>query len=455
MVSVIIPSYNHCAYIKQAIDSVLDQTFSDFELLIIDDASTDGSHEVIREFDDPRITYWAKETNSGSAATINEAIRLAQGKYISILNSDDFYHPQRLELLVNDCEQNNIRFAATDIELVDADGHLIFDKGHWWIEWFEKLKSYYVATNDIFQGLLQGNFFITTSNFFIRRDVFAHIGFFYEYEYVLDYEFILRFLSFYPQDIKFWLDAKLLSYRLHGMNTIRKDPVAANKETHQILLKWFAQYLNWQDRVRFQALAQQLGKCLGHVEEETHRVCTERYHQFIEEKHADNQQEKDLISVKDQQIQKQQEINKDLQNELDKRMEWIQTLQSKLDKKQEEIQSLGDSYSALASGVLELLARWRPIQAPGRDNTLVEMQEIQSAGRNSTENENAFFGGETKEYIDAMDQLITQWRDKVWEKEEDIVLIRASLSYRLGHALLFPARLVRKVLTGKHAGHNN
>lgn len=95
-VSVIIPSYNHEKYVDKAIDSVLAQTFTNFELLIIDDASQDKSVEVICHYTDPRIRLFVHEKNAGAVATLNEGISKSRGEYIAILNSDDLFLPTKL-----------------------------------------------------------------------------------------------------------------------------------------------------------------------------------------------------------------------------------------------------------------------------------------------------------------------------------------------------------------------
>lgn len=98
-ISVIIPLYHHEKYIEEAIYSVLEQTFSDFELIIINDGSTDKSEEVVKSIKDDRIKYCYQD-NQGAHNTINRGIQLAQGEYVSILNSDDVYYKNRfVELL--------------------------------------------------------------------------------------------------------------------------------------------------------------------------------------------------------------------------------------------------------------------------------------------------------------------------------------------------------------------
>ena len=97
-VSVILTSYNHAKYLKEAIESVLNQTFSDFELIIWDDASTDESWQVITSYPDGRIQSFRNEVQKRAAFGVNKAIsEIAAGEYIAIHHSDDIWEPQKLE----------------------------------------------------------------------------------------------------------------------------------------------------------------------------------------------------------------------------------------------------------------------------------------------------------------------------------------------------------------------
>lgn len=95
-VTVVIPVYNREKYIGAAIESVLAQTFTDFEILVIDDGSTDGSREVVRSYPDPRILLSCHDGNLGVARTRNDGVRLARGEYLAFLDSDDIAYPERL-----------------------------------------------------------------------------------------------------------------------------------------------------------------------------------------------------------------------------------------------------------------------------------------------------------------------------------------------------------------------
>lgn len=95
-VSVLFPVYNGAPYLKDAINSILNQSFDDFELIIIDDGSKDGSASIVQQFDDPRIRFFAQE-NIGLAATLNRTIKLSRGKYLARQDQDDLSLPKRFE----------------------------------------------------------------------------------------------------------------------------------------------------------------------------------------------------------------------------------------------------------------------------------------------------------------------------------------------------------------------
>src|ERR1041385_3866377 len=95
-VSVIIPTYNHAEYLPEAIQSVLEQTYPDFELLIVNDGSTDHTGEVVQQFTDPRIHYLEQE-NRGATAARNTGICASSGELIALLDADDLWHPEKLQ----------------------------------------------------------------------------------------------------------------------------------------------------------------------------------------------------------------------------------------------------------------------------------------------------------------------------------------------------------------------
>ena len=117
-VSVIIPAYNTEKYIHQAIASVLSQTLENLEIIVVDDCSTDNTVGVVRGFDDPRLRLLLNSQNLGAGGARNRALRAAKGKWIAVLDSDDWYAPERLSKLVQVAEQKNADLIADDLYLI-------------------------------------------------------------------------------------------------------------------------------------------------------------------------------------------------------------------------------------------------------------------------------------------------------------------------------------------------
>jgi glycosyltransferase involved in cell wall biosynthesis/uncharacterized coiled-coil protein SlyX len=130
-ISVIIPSYNHGKYIDEAIQSVLDQDYQDFEIVITDDASTDDTVERIKQFDDPRIRVYEFNMNRGAAAASNHCIAQSTSEYISVLNSDDAYMPDKLGKQVRYLDEHPQTGAVFGrAKLIDEEGADFRDTGH-------------------------------------------------------------------------------------------------------------------------------------------------------------------------------------------------------------------------------------------------------------------------------------------------------------------------------------
>jgi glycosyltransferase involved in cell wall biosynthesis len=99
-VSVVVPVYNKAPWLRECVDSILAQTFNDFELILVDDKSTDNSLEILRAYTDPRLRVVALPHNLGPAGAVQRAMDLAQGEYIARIDADDIMMPRRLELQV-------------------------------------------------------------------------------------------------------------------------------------------------------------------------------------------------------------------------------------------------------------------------------------------------------------------------------------------------------------------
>lgn len=117
LVSIIMPSYNTAKYISDSIKSVLAQTYQNWELLIVDDCSTDNTLEIVKSFSDSRIILLQNEKNSGAAVSRNYALREAKGKWIAFLDSDDIWLPEKLEKQIKFMNENNLAFTFTDYRI--------------------------------------------------------------------------------------------------------------------------------------------------------------------------------------------------------------------------------------------------------------------------------------------------------------------------------------------------
>jgi glycosyltransferase involved in cell wall biosynthesis len=124
-VSVIIPAYNQGEYLQEAIQSVLVQTLNDFELVVVDDGSTDETCFIVKRFSDDRLHYIYQE-NQGLSAARNTGIKATKGRYLTFLDSDDMFQPEKLRLLVEELETNkNIGLVAGQAVPIDQDGNSI------------------------------------------------------------------------------------------------------------------------------------------------------------------------------------------------------------------------------------------------------------------------------------------------------------------------------------------
>lgn len=123
LVSIIMPSYNTAPYIKETVQSVLNQTYENWELIIVDDCSTDNTEEVLSKIYDERIRFIKNEKNSGAAVSRNKALREARGQWIAYLDSDDLWMPEKLENQIYFMEKNGYSFSYTNYEEIDVKGN--------------------------------------------------------------------------------------------------------------------------------------------------------------------------------------------------------------------------------------------------------------------------------------------------------------------------------------------
>lgn len=128
-VSVLMPVYNGAKYLREAVDSILGQTFGDFEFIVIDDGSTDDSVQIVESYDDPRIRFLRNPTNEGLIATLNKGLNLAAGQYIARMDCDDVSLPERLARQVAFMESRpELAASGTWARDIDSGGKVIGER---------------------------------------------------------------------------------------------------------------------------------------------------------------------------------------------------------------------------------------------------------------------------------------------------------------------------------------
>jgi glycosyltransferase involved in cell wall biosynthesis len=216
LVSVIMLSYNHEAYLSEAIESVLQQTVQDFELIIIDDNSDDDSVPLIKKYQtrDKRIKTIFQGTNQGIPRNTNEGFGAAKGKYITFIDSDDVWMPEKL--------QKQLDVLASDENLVVWSEGLIIDAhnvptGKTFTQIFEsELRE---KSGNIFEDLMKGNHILGSSLIFKRQNL-NNIRANENLRYLNDFQFNVDMARFYD----FWfIQEPLVYYRMHGDNTYDRD----------------------------------------------------------------------------------------------------------------------------------------------------------------------------------------------------------------------------------------
>lgn len=235
LVSVIVPSYNHRKFVEQALQSIVDQTYKNIELIVIDDGSTDGSAQFLNEFI-PRLPLQNKvlilQENQGAHNTLNTGLKMARGEYVTILNSDDFYYPDRFEKMLSHCLANDAKFVFSMVQHIDEDGRPL-TTGHYRLMYMAMLELEASFKHNFM--LLGYNLAITTGNLFFHRSV-AQSQKFASYRNNHDWDFLLQ--AMINQPVHF-LKEFLMSYRIHSTNTISSS-YDDSKDCRELLIDFFS-----------------------------------------------------------------------------------------------------------------------------------------------------------------------------------------------------------------------
>lgn len=208
------PVYNREQYIKKAIESLIEQDFKDWELVIVDDGSTDQTASIIESFADPRIKYHYQK-NAGEYVATNNGFKLTKGKFITWLHSDDILPPHSLSNRYNFFQKNiNCDFIHADIIKIDKDGKKIKEIRGSDLSAAEIFKKYCI---EYYNSLLQKNIksWVHHLTLLIKRDFFQSVGYMDEkLKHAGDFDWLLRALKISP-NIKH-LNKVVYYYRSHS-----------------------------------------------------------------------------------------------------------------------------------------------------------------------------------------------------------------------------------------------
>jgi glycosyltransferase involved in cell wall biosynthesis len=205
-VSVLLPVFNAQNFVKEAIDSILQQTFSDFELIIINDGSTDNSSKIISEFHDDRIIVINHEENKGLIFSLNEGLDLSLGEYIVRMDADDFSLPERLSIQVD--------FMDINKDIVVSGGQMI--------DYENKIQlSNNPIVSDEVKAALLFSCVISHPTVIIRSAIFKKEKFYYDKSYIHseDYELWSRVIKNYKVSN---VSNVILKYRIHQNQVSQK-----------------------------------------------------------------------------------------------------------------------------------------------------------------------------------------------------------------------------------------
>lgn len=223
LVSVVVPCYNHEKYVKETIESIINQTYKNIELIVIDDGSKDNSAMVIQELADRYGFTFIHRPNKGLSATLNEGIKLSKGKYFCACASDDMYMLDKIE--------KQVQFMESNPEYGMCYGKIIeFDETG-----YKKQREIKNAKSGwIFEDLLMFNFVMPAVTTMIKKEIYETIGLFDETLFIEDYDMWLRIANKYQIG---FINEFLAYYRKHETNMC-KQTFKMYQAQQKILSKW-------------------------------------------------------------------------------------------------------------------------------------------------------------------------------------------------------------------------
>jgi GT2 family glycosyltransferase len=239
-VSVVIPAYNHAQYVERALRSIFEQTYRGIDIVAIDDGSQDATATVIRDClrDSPFPHQFVARGNRGAPATLNEGRALAHGDYVQFLNSDDWFHPDRVARMVAEVTDTGSNWGFSAVAIHGEDGTPV--------DPVRNRRAFDITCSiakipfrtTVGRALLTENVVVSTGNLFAARALCERLGDFREFRYNHDWDWCLRALQV---DEPVFVAERLYCYRLHGANTISEPAGQVRAEA----LRVCSDYLAW------------------------------------------------------------------------------------------------------------------------------------------------------------------------------------------------------------------
>jgi len=242
LASVIIACYKHEAYIEECLESVYRQTFSDIELVVVDDHSPDGSHEIARRLIKKKsfgkrfasCTLVRNPINLGAHCSWNRALSLAKGDLIFFLNSDDAFSKDRVQTFANLYDSEDLFFGFSAVEPIDERGTPITTHQ------FPTSLRYAIdrariAGSPLSWMFLDSQVAASTGNFVVSREVLRRVGLLSDLKYCHDWEFALRAITVVEPR---YVETDRYRYRLHSTNSFRSLSNVAESETRACMASY-------------------------------------------------------------------------------------------------------------------------------------------------------------------------------------------------------------------------
>jgi len=242
LVSVVIPAYNHQLYIKEALDSVYNQTYKNIELIFLDDCSKDKTLELAQQWAlekkakkrFARVIIEKNSANLGAYDTINKGLSLAHGNALTILNSDDMYSLNRIDELMRAAEKNQADWLLSGIRVIDDVNERVFSEFAIDIEESVDHASNYPAVSFAF---LRKNIAATTGNLFFSRELYDKVGKFQNLKYCHDWDFALQACLISEPTI---VNQALYNYRIHNTNSFADLKLEQHLDPQKVYWRYFS-----------------------------------------------------------------------------------------------------------------------------------------------------------------------------------------------------------------------